>query len=99
MDEYCEPSTTYNSDTAETETFSSDSEEILQRCDICKLFEPHLVLVEDTESVFLVKNVMWLKCHICFKFYHLSCIETFYNLDDILFFIEQNYTCTQCTHN
>ena len=93
------PDTTTNSDTAETETFSDSESDLEQqnfscKCKICSLkcFES----VDYTVSVQLIKNIIWLTCESCGSFFHMSCLETQFTIDDLLYFIEQSYMCSTC---
>ena len=97
---------------AETETFcpetdiSSDDEEVTAfekeySCAICRVPNNFSIalsqsVLESGGSFHIVRNIVWLRCHICRNLYHLKCISTYFTLEDILFIIEQDYTCRNC---
>ena len=51
---------------------------------------------ENSESVLIVDNILWVRCKQCSKFSHLSCLKIKYTLSDLLEIVEQFYVCENC---
>lgn len=106
-----QPSSTTNTSDAETVTFSdSDSNnsviddfEFEYRCNICNHFNPNAYELaeaaigdEHADSVIIVKNILWLRCYLCLKFFHLTCVPQQFTVSDLIDCIEQHYFCPDC---
>ena len=90
------PDTTYNSDSAETVTFSDHDEDLI-KCAYCLERCPELEIDAENTSLKIINNIVWLQCALCHRYFHLSCVEDKIRLDDLLFIIEQSYSCPVCT--
>ena len=98
-----EPDTTYQSSQAETQVFSNDEDNgsDQEQCNICNLPNPNSTELKqifsvDETSLILVKNIVWLHCDSCKKFFHLSCLPNFLDVQDLIDIIESQFLCQNC---
>lgn len=51
---------------------------------------------ENNSCLLVANNIVYLKCRVCHKLHHLSCISETITADDLVTYQEEDYSCILC---